>query len=100
MRKKIQGELKKSEKKNVINISIPKLELEQKIIDIFERLCGYKTNEEIEIFIKNNLGIKEYSYYQVHIFIKLFISQFYLLEKKIKFVDANGYDITNKNFIY
>ena len=92
----VQGELKKSEKKNVINISIPKLELEQKIIDIFERLCGYKTNEEIELFIKNNLGIKEYSYYQVHIFIKLFISQFYLLEKKIKFVDANGYDITNK----
>jgi hypothetical protein len=45
---------------------LPKLELEDNLIQIFNRLIGKKTNEEIEKFIKENIGITEYSYHQVY----------------------------------
>ena len=44
---------------------MPKLELKQKLINIFNNLKGYEKNEQIEEFIKENIGIKEYSYHQV-----------------------------------
>ena len=47
------------EKKN--NIPMPKLELEKEIRDTFKRIIGKETNEEIEEFIKNNIGTKECS---------------------------------------
>ena len=56
---------------------IQKLDLPKEIINIFSRILGYKSNEEIEKFIKAKIGIKRYSYYQIGIFIifiKLFIS--------------------------
>ena len=62
------------------------LELESNIRQKFKKLNGIETNEDIEKFIKEKffeIGIKEYSYYQVQTFIKLYISQF----------DSKGEDI-------
>ena len=78
----VLGELKTNEQKNITNIKKPKLELEQKSIKIFKKMNGYEKNEQIEEFIKKNIGIKEYSFHQVQTFIKLFISQFKYLEGK------------------
>ena len=76
------------------------LELEPEIKNIFKRLIGKETNEEIEEFIKNNLGVKEYSYHQVQIFIKIFISQFRMLENVIKIIDSDKNDDTEKCIQY
>ena len=64
---------------------------------MFNRMIGKKTNEQIEEFIKENIGIKEYSFHQVQTFIKLFISQFNKLNGKLKFTTQKK-DMT-KNFI-
>jgi hypothetical protein len=92
----IIGELKPNKKKNITNIPMTKLELEKEIRDNFKRIIGKETNEEIEEFIKNNIGIKEYSYHQIQMFIKLFLCQFNNIEGKIKFIDSNGKDLTDK----
>jgi len=67
---------------------LPKLELEENIKQIFKRIIGTETNEQIEEFIKENIGIKEYSYHQVQTFIKLFISQLSLLNTKLKVINS------------
>jgi len=54
-----------------------------------------KTNEEIEKFIKEKMKLEVYSYHQVQIFIKLFISQYSKFEGKLKF-KSNGHDVTNE----
>jgi len=41
---------------------------------------GYKNNKEIENFVKEHIGIKKYSYHQINIFIKLFISQYIIFD--------------------
>jgi len=72
---------------NFENISldkIPKLDLSKDIVDIFDRILGYKLNEEIEQFIKEKIGTKIYSYYQVQIFINLFISHYDKFEKNLQ----------------
>ena len=60
---------------------MPKLELDEETRSKFKNMIGIVTNEEIEEFIKNNIGIKNYSYHQMHIFIKTFIFQFNILGK-------------------
>ena len=63
------------------------LELESNIRKKFKQLNGIETNEEIERFIKekfNEINIKEFSYYQIQIFIKLYISLFDSKDKDIK----------------
>jgi len=92
----IIGQLKPNKKKNITNTPMAKLELEKEIRDNFKRIIGKETNEEIEEFIKNNIGIKEYSYHQIQMFIKLFLCQFNNIEGKIKFIDSNGKDLTDK----
>ena len=67
---------------------MPKLELDQKLIKIFTKLNGYENNEQIEEFIKKNIGIEEYSYHQVQTFIKLFVSQFSMIEGKAFFLKS------------
>ena len=65
---------------------LPLLELEADIRNKFKILVGIETNEKIEKFIKvnfNKIGINEYSYYQIQIFIKLFFSQFDFQNKNI-----------------
>ena len=74
---------------NIENIKLgklPPLELDSNIRNKFKTLNGINTNEEIEKFIQNNfkeIGINEYSYHQVQIFIKLYLTQFDSYNKEI-----------------
>ena len=117
---------------NCQNISldmIPKLDLPNDLINIFsESLLEMDSKEKIENLIKENIGIKKYSYYQVIKFIKLFLQkqkfksklQFYfnrdeiitkyiqeIFEKSIKYLTIGGfakmlteiYENKNKDYI-
>ena len=75
------------------------LEFEPYLRNIFNRMIEKEKNDEIEKFIKDNIGIIDYSYHQVQTFIKLFINQFSLFEGKLKFTESN-IDITNKCMKY
>ena len=93
--------INENKNKNIINVPMEKLELDSSLINIFKEIMGKLTNEEIEEFIKKNIDIKYYSFYQLQIFIKLFISQFSKFKGKIKIVNSFGKDITEeyiKNF--
>ena len=81
---------------NYENISlskIPDLDLPQSIIEFFSLMFGYKTNDKIQKFIKEQIGLEKFSFHQVIIFIKLFISQFNKFNGKFKFL-SHGKDIT------
>ena len=52
-----------------------------------------ESSEKIENFIKKNIGINKYSYHQINIFIKLFVSQYSTFKWKLSFND-NGKDTT------
>ena len=83
---------------NLENIELdnmPKFDLPIDIISIFERMLGYKTNEEIEEFVKKYIGIEKYSFHQIQMFIKLFISQYNMFNSKLKFTDG-GKDVTEQ----
>jgi len=95
------GILSVFEKEHIELGKLPKLELEEDIKQIFKRMIGKETNEEIEEFIKRNIGINEYSYHQVQTFIKLFVNQFSIFKKsKIKFTNSQNNDITNNCITY
>jgi len=84
---------------NQIDVSMLPLELEPDIIKQFKRLNGFDDNKKIENFIKetfNSINIKEYSYHQIHTFIKLYISQFKSIDRKLILYDNKGKDITEK----
>ena len=84
---------------DIINIkldNIPKLDFPKTIIDTFKDKFGHiglDTNEKIEEFIKNNIGIEKYSYYQINMFINFFLSQFNSYNGKVKFT-KEGKDLT------
>ena len=82
-------------RENISLSEIPKLDLPKNMIEIFYRMLGYKTNESIESFIKSKIGLDKYSYHQVQIFIKLFISQYSKFNGKLKFT-AEGKDVTDE----
>jgi hypothetical protein len=84
---------------NILNIPMLPLELETDIRKKFKSLNGIDDNKEIEQFIKDNIGIIDYSYHQVKTFISLYISQFSAFESKLKFVNSDG-DITQKYIQY
>ena len=48
---------------------------------------GYEQNEKIEKFVQKNMKLKNYSYHQLEIFIKLYINQFSTIEGKMDFSD-------------
>ena len=89
------GMLNIFERKNISLSNIPKLDLPKNMIDIFSLMLDYKTNEKIEEFIKDKIGLEKYSYHQVKIFINLFISQYSKFNGKLKF-SSNGNDVTNE----
>jgi hypothetical protein len=91
----LEGTKSKEEK----DIPMLPLELEDNVKKIFKRLNGFETDKEIENYIKgifNSIGIKEYSYYQVQTYIKLYISQFKTFKEKISFIDSKGGNITKE----
>ena len=72
------GILRIFNKENITIENKPKLDLQNDMIYIFNKLLGLNSNEAIEKeFLEKYLGdLKNYSYHQIIIFIKLFISQF------------------------
>ena len=85
------------------NIQLGKLhelELDENTRNIFKKMIGKYENKEIEEFIKKEIGIKEYSYHQIQTFIKLFISQFSVLNSEIKFKNSQQKDITDECISY
>ena len=81
-------------KENIELDNMPKFNYPDEIINIFNRMLLIKSNEEIQKFVKDFIGIPKYSYHQINIFIKLFISQYNKFESKLKFL-SNGKDVTN-----
>ena len=75
------GLLKLCEIDNITLENLPKLELDEETKKIFNKIIGAENDEQIEKFIKNNIGIKNYSYHQIQIFIKMIKTQFNLLSK-------------------
>ena len=97
----VLGEKKTNIQKNITNINMEHLELDENTRAIFKNMIDTDKNEEIEVYIKSKIGLTEYSYHQVHTFIKLFISQYSKIEGKLNFTDCNGKNITEtciKNF--
>ena len=82
--------------------NLPKLQLDESVKKIFNLMLGKEvaTNEQIEKFIKDNITLKEYSYYQIQTFINLFISQFGMFNEKIKLFDSQNKDVTKKVIKY
>ena len=72
------------------------LELKPDIRNKFKILNGTDDNKEIEQFIKDNIGIKDYSYHQIQTFIKLYKSQFDAFKGKLKFTNSQDEDIIKK----
>lgn len=57
-------------------------------------MLGINSNEEMKKFVQNHILIKKYSYHQINIFVKLFISQYGKFNTKLRFFE-NGKDITD-----
>lgn len=58
-------------------------------------MLEYKGNEDIKKFVEGNIGIKHYSFHQVQIFIKIFISQYNKFETKLTFLNYKK-DVTKE----
>ena len=88
------------EKKNITFKDLPPFNYPDEIIKHFENITDVRNNEELEKFVKNYIVEENpnqiYSYHQINIFVKLFISQYSQYNKskgKFKFLD-NKKDIT------
>ena len=91
----IYGILNIFKRKNITLDKMPKLDLPEETIRIFNNILGYDSIDKIEQFIKDKIGMKNYSYYQVQIFIKIIISQIGKFQGKIKFI-SEGKDTTEE----
>ena len=99
------GKIKENDKdtninNNIKNIEMLNLKLEDDIKNVFNIMIGKNTDEEIEKFVLDNIDLKEYSYHQIKTFINLFISQFSVFGGKLKFLDSQDDNITNKCIEY
>ena len=75
--------LKMFEVENIRINEIPKLDLQEKTIQIFNENFNINSNQQIEKFIKEHIGFENYSYHQIKIFITLIISQFTQFKSKL-----------------
>ena len=69
----------------------------EEIINHFKNLLGIDSNEGIQEFVKKYIGIQKYSFHQINIFVKFFISQYGNLKEKLQIIE-NGKDVTDKCF--
>ena len=89
------------QRENITLENLPKLDLSKEIINIFNILLGLNSNEAIEkdFLVKYLSDLKKYSYHQIIIFIKLFISHFNKFKSKLCFT-KEGKEITEKCLNY
>ena len=84
-------------KENITLQKMPKFNYSNETTKIFKRTLGLESNEDIQKFVEKNIGKGNYSYHQINIFIRLFISQYSKLNFKFS-LSIKGKDIT-KDFI-
>ena len=82
-------------KENISLENMPPFNYPNEIINLFDRMLGINTNEKMEEFVKKYIGVEKYSYHQINIFIKLFISQYSKFKAKLRFI-SGGMDVTEK----
>ena len=87
--------LKIFKKENITFEDLPEFNYPKEILDIFNRMLGINTNQSIRKFIQKNIGINKYSFHQINIFIKLFISQYNKFDTKLAFFEK-GKNVTEK----
>ena len=83
-------------KENITFENMPKFNYSSETTKIFKRILGLENNEDIQKFVEENMGKGKFSYHQIDIFIKLFISH---ISQHIKFdpkfpLSINVKDIT------
>ena len=83
------------DRENITFENMPPFNYQEEIIYQFKILLGINSNEEMQEFVQKYIGVEKYSYYQINIFINLFLSHFGKFQKKLKFLQ-NGEDITYK----
>ena len=85
-------------KENITLENMPPFNYSKEMIDIFNRMLGINSNEGIKEFVEKyfkKIGIEKYTYHQINIFIKLFISQYSKFKGKLIF-KSNDVDVTEK----
>ena len=82
-------------KENITFENMPEFSVSKEVIAIFNGLLGIDSNGKIKEFISKYIGTKKYSYHQINIFIKIFISQLGKFPNKIKFIIDNK-DVTEE----
>ena len=77
---------------------MPPFSYDENITNTFKNMIGKSTNPEIEEYVKKYIseGDKKpkYSYHQINIFVKLFITQCGKYNTKIRFLDPSNNVIT------
>ena len=90
--------LKIFKRDNITFETMPKYNYSNDIIIIFKRMLEINSNKKIKTFVENYIGIKKpqpYSFHQINIFIKLFISQYNKFKSKLVFLDGKK-DVTKE----
>ena len=82
------GILSMFKKENITIENMPPFNYPKEMIDIFKRMLDIDTNDGIQKFVSkyfDKIGIKKYSYHQINMYIKLFISQYNKFKGKLTF---------------
>ena len=82
-------------RENITFENMPAFNYPEETIKIFSRMLEINSNIEIQNFVKKYIDIPRYSYHQINIFIKLFISQYSKFDSKIYFY-SNGKNVTEE----
>ena len=68
---------------------------QEEILKHFKNMLEINSNEEMKKFVQRYIGVEKYSFHQINIFVKLFISQYGKFKAKLRFFE-NGKDTTEK----
>ena len=81
---------------------MPEFNYPEKIINIFLRMKNINPNNNIKdsniklkSFVQEYIGLSKYSFHQINIFIKFFISQYNQFKSKLKFFKGEK-DVTEE----
>ena len=81
---------------------MPPFSYNENITNTFKNMIGKSTNPEIEEYVKKYISEgdtkSKYSYHQINIFVKLFITQCGKYNTKIRFLDPSNNVITESLF--
>ena len=83
--------LKIFDKENITFENMSPLNYPNEIINQFKNILGINSNQGTQEFVKKYIGVPKYSYYQINIFVKLFVSVY----RKLSLL-KKGKDITDK----